>query len=156
MKKTILLLGTLFFLGEIYCQINIKNQKDLEETLIGEVKPMGAFMAECKRYISANHDTAYVVLFKNAKYTSITDIQGFSFNETGGDFIKLYKIIDENFKAKEKKEIEIPLKDGTLTLSFEKQVGALFLRFQWYEKTVLSYSGLLSFNQVKKLFGNPE
>ena len=127
---------------------------DLQETTIGEVKNFGAFLAKCVRFVSLANDTSYSIFFKNDKYQSITDIQFFSFSETGGDFVRLSNMVMDNLKAKEKKDITIPLKDGTLILSFEKNIGKPFLKFIWQSRAgVISYSEILTLKQCKKLFG---
>ena len=124
--------------------------------LIGEVKNIGAYVASCKQFINAPGDTSYAIYFNNIKYKTIVDIQYFSFKETGGDFDKLYNLIDNAFQNKEKKNIEIPLEKGILTLSFTKALGVMSMQFMWYSNGVLSYSSYLTSKQCKKLFGKTD
>ncbi len=151
-----------FLLGlmtlDTYSQINPIEEKDkeFEETLIGEIRQAGAFRAKCVRYVSKEKDTTYTIFFDNAKYQTISDIKYFSFNETGGDFEKLYSIIKNNMESKERKDVEIPLKNGKLILGFERMMGVSSMQMKWYSNGILSYSSYMTLNQYKKLFGKKE
>jgi hypothetical protein len=151
-----------FLLGLItldtYSQINPIEEKDkeFEETLIGEIRQAGAFRAKCVRYVSKEKDTTYTIFFSNVKYQTITDVKHFSFDETGGDFEKLYSIIKINMEAKEKKDVEIPLQVGKLILSFERMMGVSSMQLQWFSKGILSYSSYFTLNNYKKLFGKKD
>lgn len=130
-------------------QINPTDPKDnIKGEEIGQVKKLGLWYAACQRFVK-DGDTSYAIFFNNAKYTTITDVKHFKFNETGGDFEKLAQIIETGLIGKEKKEVEIPLEDGKLTLEFMGKT----MRFNWFSAGVLSYSIPMKLDQVQKLLG---
>lgn len=152
----LLLLVTQF---KVYSQINPITEEDkaITKVEIGELKIVGSFQASCTLFIDKKtNDSTYVISFLNGKYSTLVDIVSFSFDETGGDFEKLFKLIETNLAEKAKKEIEIPLKNGTLTLVFDKYMGTASMSMRWYSKGVLSYSGYFTLKQYKKLFGKTD
>lgn len=151
---------TLFLVSNIisvtvFSQIKVVEEKDKDhtETLIGEIKSAGVFMMKCVLVGWKNGDTTYMFFFNNAKYQQITDVKSFVFNETGGDFEKLYTLIKSTLEAKEKKQIELELKGAKLTLDFQKAMGISSVQFQLYEDNVFSYSSYFTLKQINKLFG---
>lgn len=132
-------------------QINPVEEKDRDAKIekVGEAKKFGLWLADLTRIVTKESDTTYTIFFNNAKYTTITDVKKFSFNETGGDLEKLYQIIITGLENKEKKEVDIPLKDGKLTLVFTGK----WVSFRWFSLGVLSYSAAMNNIHIKKLFG---
>lgn len=156
MKKKVLILfvSVLTFVSS-WGQINPSSSSG-SNNLIGEVKNIGVYVASCKQYVNSTGDTSYAVYFNNIKYKTIVDVQYFTFKETGGDFDKLFNLIENAFQNKEKKNVEIPLDKGILTLSFTKAMGVMSMQFMWYSNGVLSYSSYLTLKQCKKLFGKTD
>lgn len=160
MKKKIILLIPVLLLSLFgIAQINPISEEDkpIKEIKIGEIRMGGASKVSCILFVDKKeNDSTYTIFFSNAKYSTLIDRDYFSFEETGGDFERLYKLIEDNLKEKVKKEIEIPLKDGTLTLQFGKFMGMASMQMQWYSKGKLSYTEYFSLKQYKKLFGKDE
>lgn len=156
MKKVCLLVGLLFLNFLTFSQIIVVPDED-KPTIenVGEVAPMGSFIASCDRYISKSKDTSYRIGFRNAEYTTLLDIVYFEFNETDNDFLKLYNLIIDNLQKKEIKTIDIKLISGTLKLKFDKMYGIPYLQFFYISRNTndAGYSPTITLKQCKKLFG---
>lgn len=124
MKK---LLSVFLLISEISLgQITAKETP--KRIIIGEVKASDKFIAE----ISATNDTCFLLMFKNEKYPSISDIKGISF--TGSQTLSdLYKILssvisDKDYKADFKlggTEVSISNRDSKIWVWTDK--GYFFL-----------------------------
>lgn len=150
--KIILILSFILITNKSYSQIIPNPIDSTEKTVtVGEIKLFGAYYADCKMRIKKG-DTLVTIFFKNVKYTTITDIKTITFKETGQDLNKLFQIISTNISSNEKKEITIPIQEGTLKLIFEKKS----VQFTTWDNSILSYSIYFKQKHINQLFGKVE
>jgi hypothetical protein len=124
------------------------SQLDFEETTdpvkIGELKVAGVYYGSV--HYNEEHDT-YFIMYKNLKYSNITDIKSFVIKSTK-DYEELYEIITNTLG--EKKDLEINLGDHKkLKLAFNKKN----VQFNVWNGTSWSYSLYMNQKQINRLFG---
>ena len=88
-------------------------------------------------------------MFKNGKYTTITDYQVFYIDSTTS-FNQLYDVINLTIETGEKKELELELKNNEkILLKFESRKVC----FWYWNGSSWSYSMYLNLKNINKLFG---
>ncbi len=115
---------------------------------IGEIKIFGEHYADCKMYVKKG-DTTITIFYRNVTYKTILDSKTITFKETGKDLQKLYDIIYTNLQSTERKEITIPIIEGSLKLIFDKKS----VQFTTYENGIYSYSIYFKQKHINTLFG---
>lgn len=127
-----------------FSQIEIKEKA--EPNVIGTINIGGVSFVMELQYLEDLG--SYLWLYRNGRYTSITDIQGFSFKEE--DFETLYNAINEGLTNRDKKELEVELDNGDkLTLIFKGRT----VSFQVWNGTSISTCTPFNQKQLNKLFG---
>jgi hypothetical protein len=93
---------------------------------IGEAKIVGEPIAWLN-YIASNSDTTYYLKFKNAKYSTLTDIQTITFENTPGILDSLYNTLRAAIEMDNGKEISLILGKEVLLLKEERAMGMKFI-----------------------------
>lgn len=127
MKLPALLLSLLLSTAS-FAQLTISKPSENKalEAKVGEVKNMGVFIADLT-YRVAEKDTVYTIMYKNAAYTTLTDIKSISFESEGNTVNELYAAFktffsDENRKNKDYK-LQLKLGETDVFLSNLRTMG---------------------------------
>lgn len=147
--KIILTASALLFASIAYSQIEVKLAP--KETKIGKVKTAGRFHSELS-YTVDESDTTYRILYNNAEYQTITDIQSVSFDSDDDALNKLYSVfrsffLDENKKNKDYK-VSLKLGESNIVLSNFRSMGITTVLVS----APIGYF-LITEKQIDKLFG---
>ena len=149
MRKLILLAIIIPFAS--FGQINVVENKPKE--IIGKIAPLGDVLIECSKT-----GNTYSFIYRDIKFTSLTDYESFSFRDIDNAFESLYSLIIKGLKEKrtDTVTIELPEGEGVIFLNFIKSFGVASLQIAhapYKEHNIIKYSTYLSKNKVKKLFG---
>lgn len=150
MKKLFaILLLTMLFSITTFSQIEVK--KASPDVTVGKLQTMGMLTAELSYQVSET-DTIYTIVYRNCRYTHITDFKSFRFDgisDTKNEFYKILKsfFADENRKNKDYK-LDLKLGDTYVSVSGEKMGFGTYCVRIWTER---GYFYLVE-NQVDKLF----
>lgn len=132
------------------CFAQITEAKKVEpRKVIGKVDGIGPF-AEISYEVE--DDTTFLLMYKNARYSTLTDINSIAF-KGGMDVINvLYanmtSVFSEENKKNKKFEVEFILGETHVFISGERAMGIIYMRF--YTSDGYFY---LNQKQVDKLFG---
>ena len=130
----------------LFSQITIK--ETVKNRVIGEIKPAGMFLMSCE-YNDSNK--FYIFLFRNLRFTQITDIKSFIIDSS--DFTVLYTSIISQIDKNEDKELEVKLNNrDKLYLDFKKSK----ISFRLWNGISFSVSQYFNKKQINKLFGKTE
>lgn len=149
MKKTILILLLLPFM--IKSQIEMKEKMVFTE--VGKVKNGASTDGKIEYTVSDASDTAYIFMFRNLKYPTMSDFKTVSFYGEN-TLNELYKIMYAVFleENKNNKDYDVSFKLGKTDVSVRryKTMGILTV---WFESNGAYV--YFSEKQLKKLFGKP-
>jgi hypothetical protein len=118
--------GLFLLLSPIFSFTQIQKTTLPESVKIGEVKSVGVFFAELS-YIVVDQDTVYNLMFKNQKYSSITDIQSIQFSEDGETLGSLYQILNETFDLEKGKHNTFKLGKQDIAATLNKMMGTKYI-----------------------------
>tara|TARA_S200000501_G_C20630044_1_gene658496 strand:- start:8 stop:469 length:462 start_codon:yes stop_codon:yes gene_type:complete len=143
MRYILFTLSLLFTLSS-NAQISKQESSSVE---VGVAKNFGVTIATMSK-VSGDPDY-YFVTYNNLKYTSITDVKSFGFNDVDGAFETLYIEILNGFKNKSKR-FELNVDDGTLSIQYS--MGSF--RFYFIDSAgIESWTGYITKKQFSTLFG---
>lgn len=148
-KLTFLLL---FVVSASFAQIKVLGTQETPET-IGHVKKMGGFHVYCEKY----SDNTYHFTFRDLNYTSITELETFSFKDVDNAFENFYAVIINGLETLPE-PILIELPEGVLRVIFTKSYGKHVFNFN-FTPTGSGYESLSIFMNEKDaniLFGKAE
>lgn len=142
MKK----LNLLLFLLPIYSFTQIQVYEAKKTSKIGEVGNHS--------YISKT-DNTYSVCFQDIKFTQLTNIKCFDFQDLDNDFENLYNMIIKGFDEKKEQRINLDLPNELVDIKFVKNMGIVSLQFSMINKNthIVSISPYYTRKQIDKLFG---
>lgn len=120
-----------------------------ESKTVGEIKSLGAFVADLKYYTTSN-DTTYTLMFRNLKYQTLTDIKSVSFDGKGGTLESLYNILVESLDAEKGKDNAFKLGKEDIIVKTQSMMGAKYIMF-WVAESGAYFN--LTKKQLDKLFG---
>lgn len=145
MRKIILLMSILI---STISAAQIKVTTIEKAIKIGEVAPMGSFLAEITK-----RDYIYFFMYKDMNYQQLFELKTFKIKES--DLEDVYKLFSEVGDAKEGETKIVDLGTGDkLSIYYVKQYGKIY--FSIYHQDKSGISGLLpgfTAKQLKKLFG---
>ncbi|PWN63372.1 hypothetical protein [Chryseobacterium oncorhynchi] len=151
MKKIILLLG---MASSSVTLAQITDVSDVAKSIkcesIGKVSPIGVFMGEMKKCPG----DVYEFIYRDYKYTKITEIKQFSFADKDGAYEFLYKSIAKGLENPPKDDVVLKLPEDLLSIKFEKALGITTATI--YHTNKVGITGMTqSFTkkQLDKLFG---
>lgn len=117
---------------------------------VGKIGPMGVFMGEIKKCDNNTYDVSY----RDYKFTKITEIKHFSFEDKDGAYDFLYNSIIKGLTDLPKENIILKLPDDLLSLKFEKTLGTPCVTIYHTNKAgVTGVSQTFTRKQIEKLFG---
>lgn len=144
--KIVLLSVFAFACLDSFCQIQKVALPNVIK--IGETKYMGQFLSELS-YTVSNNDTSYSILFKNAKYSSITDLVRISFENSPGILDTLYQLLINGFDLDKGKQSTFVLGKDFIAISSDKAMGIKFIQIMAVDKKSFFY---LRKKQLNELF----
>lgn len=128
-------------------QIEVKETTSYKQATVGEVKRGGYFIAELK-YEVRGEDTLFMLLYRNAQYEAIVDIESVAFYNSGSTVDDLYTLFKSVFKKENQGdknyEVALTLGDTEVILDNLKGVLRFYTRSGYF---------LVNEKQVDKLFG---
>lgn len=116
----------IFLLISVISRAQLKKIELPEAIHIGEASIVGTPIARLY-YIPSNNDTTYYLQFNNAKYTTLTDIQSISFENTQGILDSLFNILGSALEMQSGKQFTIMLGKETLSIKEERTMGMKFI-----------------------------
>lgn len=154
MKKTILFFA-LIISSLAFSQIQDVSSmaKELKCKSIGKVSPMGVFMGE----LSECRDNVFKFYYRDYKFTKITEIKSFSFENVDNSLDYLYKSLTKGFSEPVKDEVTLKLPNDLLTIKYEKQMGIQTVSFYHTNNAgITGVSQMFTKKQIDKIFGKTE
>lgn len=125
--RNIFFIITFCCVGSLQAQIQMADSSDALKS-IGKAKRSGLMIAELMYKVDADNDTSYAIVYKNAEYETLTDIQHITFDGGGEVLNQLYQVLksfftEENKKNKDyKKQFTLGTQD--LLVSSHKIMGS--------------------------------
>lgn len=130
-------------------QIEVKQAS--KAVTVGKVKSGSALIAEMS-YTVEDNDTLYTIIYNNAEYKTLTDIQAIAFDGQDNTFGKLYDVLKTFFSDENKKNknysVSLKLGGKNVTLMNMRVMGITSVMVHG-EKGYF----YLTEKQVDKLFG---
>lgn len=124
MKNLLINSLLLFCTLNCFCQLQKVELPELKK--IGETKIAGTFVASLN-FQEAKRDTIYYLKFNNAKYSTLTDIQSISFNNTPGILDTLYNTFLSALEMESGKTTSFLLGKELISVKEERSMGMKFI-----------------------------
>lgn len=93
--RYLLIAITLLFSITSYSQLT--EVAEVKKVTVGEVRPMGSFIAGLYYMPSELTDTTYVIMYRNIRFKTLTDIQSIKFKNVDNTVGKLYDLLNSVF-----------------------------------------------------------
>jgi len=117
---------------------------------IGTVKSVGLFVAELT-YTIKHSDTLYTLVYNNFDYSSVTDLQKFSFNNSNSAVDSLYSYFIEAYDKEKGNKTSLNVGTSVVTILTIRDGGVKVIKV--YVLPSGGHFRLESKKQIKKLFG---
>jgi len=154
MKKILLVLT--LTLGTLVSNAQLtKLTPRAKEIKLGQIVPMGTFIADLSFRPNELGDTTYTLTFRNAKYTTLDDYKSIEFKADTETINTLYSLFADAFSSEDIKNYEqtISLGNNLLKIKGYKAMGIKGVQFYCSANNVVSYMNPINKGQLDNLFG---
>ena len=154
MKKILLVLT--LTLGTLVSNAQLtKLTPRAKEIKVGQIAPMGVFIADLSFRPNELGDTTYTLTFRNAKYTTLDDYKSIEFKADTETINTLYSLFTDAFSSEDIKNYEqtISLGNNLLKIKGYKAMGIKGVQFYCSANNVVSYMNPINKGQLDNLFG---